>query len=223
MNLVQLTKNVYKVESFIELPVNNIKFPVNTWLIKNGRDIYIVDTGVDSLVENQMKAAESLGSPKAVFLTHGHSDHIQGAWKWVETYNLPIYAHQDELIYINGQAPYPNKDHLEQNRVANIVQPLTNAILNKSGLSYYLTPGHSPGHVIFHHEKDNVVLCGDLFITSKDGLHPPIRKFSVDMNENIDSGLLIDEIEPNILSSSHGEDLHYHPDLYKKYVFLYRD
>ncbi|MED3916660.1 MBL fold metallo-hydrolase, partial [Priestia megaterium] len=52
-------------------------------------------------------------------------------------------------------------------------------------------------------------------------LHPPIRKFTVDMNENINSGRIIDEIKPSIISSSHGKDVKYHNDLYSIYKFIY--
>jgi glyoxylase-like metal-dependent hydrolase (beta-lactamase superfamily II) len=103
------------------------------------------------------------------------------------------------------------------------VQPLTVETLARLPLQYYLTPGHSPGHVVYHHETDNLLLAGDLFITSKEDLHPPIRRFSVDMNENIDSGALINDLRPKLISSSHGQDLLYHDELYKKYVFHYRD
>lgn len=220
MNLIQLSQHVFKCEFEIDVPIH---IPVNIWFIKDNDDVYLIDTGIEKLVDDQIKAALAIGNPKAILLTHGHSDHIQGAAKWLENFNIPIYAHQKELIYINGEAPYPNKNILEKTGVANIVQPLTEQTLQHLPVQYYLTPGHSPGHVVYHHELDNILLSGDLFITSKDDLHPPIRKFSVDMNENIDSGAIIDEIKPTLISSSHGQDLLYNKDLYKKYILRYRD
>ncbi|MCH5586706.1 MBL fold metallo-hydrolase [Shimazuella sp. AN120528] len=145
------------------------------------------------------------------------------AAKWLKYFDIPIYAHTKELTYINGEIPYPNKKVVEETKLAYMIKPLSAQILNDLPITYYLTPGHSPGHVVYYHEIDKVLMAGDLFITSKTDLHPPVKKFSVDINENIDSGAIIDKIKPNIISSSHGQDLIYNENLYQKYVFWYWD
>lgn len=218
MNVIQLSPHVFKCEFAIK---SIVPIPVNIWFVKYHDDVYIIDTGIEEFVSSQMKIAASIGVPKAVLLTHGHGDHINGAARWRKEFKIPIYAHPQELIYINGEEPYPNKDTIENTGVANMVQPLTSETLAHLPMQFYLTPGHSPGHVIYHHEEDNILLAGDLFITSKDDLHPPVKRFSVDMNQNIKSGAIIDEIKPKLISSSHGQDIFYHDDLYKKYVFWY--
>ncbi|MBL4966847.1 MBL fold metallo-hydrolase [Bacillus halotolerans] len=220
MNLIQISEHVYQCEFELDVPIH---IPVHIWFIKDGDDVYIIDTGIERFADAQIMAALAIGNPKAILLTHGHSDHIQGAARWLEKFDIPIYAHQKELIYINGEAPYPNKNDVENTGVAHIVRPLTEHILAHLPIQYYVTPGHSPGHVIYHHETDNILLSGDLFITSKEELHPPIRKFSVDMNENIDSGAIIDEIKPILICSSHGQSILYNEELYKRYVLKYRD
>ncbi|OTQ88374.1 hypothetical protein BG30_00300 [Bacillus subtilis subsp. subtilis] len=45
----------------------------------------------------------------------------------------------------------------------------------------------------------------------------------VDINENIDSGSIIDQIKPTLICSSHGEEILYNEELYKNYVVRYRD
>ncbi|WP_069838295.1 MBL fold metallo-hydrolase [Bacillus sp. F56] len=220
MNLRQLSEHVFQCEFELDVP---LRVPVHTWFIKDGDDVYIVDTGIERFADAQIRAALAIGNPKAILLTHGHSDHIGGASKWLERFDLPIYAHQKELIYINGEAPYPNKNEAENTGVAHIVQPLTEQTFAHLPLQYDLTPGHSPGHVVYYHKIDRTLLTGDLFITSKEDLHPPIRRFSVDINENIDSGSIIDQIKPTLICSSHGAEILYNEELYKNYVVRYRD
>ncbi|MFE0624837.1 MBL fold metallo-hydrolase [Priestia aryabhattai] len=222
MNIKQISEHVFQCEFEFELDVD-LRIPVNVWLIKDGEDVYIIDTGLEHFADDLIKAVLSIGTPKAILLTHGHLDHIKGAAKLIEKFNIPIYAHQKELIYINGEAPYPKTNNLPNTGVANIVQPLTEQTLADLPIKHYLTPGHSPGHVVYHHEIDKILLSGDLFFTSKEALQPPVRKFSVDIDENIDSGAIIDKIKPTLICSSHGPSLPYDNQLYKKYVWNYRD
>ena len=221
MKLTQLSKHVYKCAFTIQMPIS---VPINVWFIQNGDDIYIVDTGVQQLVDQQMKAALSLGTPKAILLTHGHNDHIGGVAKWLEKYDLPVYAHEKELPYIDGEIPYPKKDSPENTGVAGKVQPLTEEILQHTPIRFYHTPGHAPGHVVYHHEVDNILLAGDLFITTSEKLHPPVARFTSYMKENIDSGAIVEQLKPDRISSSHGQDLvGYSDELYPIYVFHYRE
>lgn len=220
MNIIQLSKHVFKCEFTIDEP---IPMPLNIWLIESKGEVYIIDTGIKDLVDGQIRAALTIGTPKAILLTHGHRNHIQGAAKWLFYFDLPIYAHRNELIYINGTKPYPNKNILEDTGVQNIVKPLSEEIVKDLPIQYYLTPGHSPGHVVYHHEGDNILLAGDLYITNNNALYPPIRQFTVNMNENIDSGSIIDNLKPRLISSSHGQDVLYHEHLYHHYKFKYRD
>ena len=220
MNLVQLTEHVYK-STFMMNPAVNLY--VNVWYIKDNDDVYIIDTGLPQFAEEQIKLAMALGTPKAIFLTHGHGDHITGAQKWVRQFDLPIYAHEDELVYINGEKPYPGKAEPEKTGVANRVLPLTQDVVANLPIKYYLTPGHAPGHVVYHHEADDILLTGDLFTTSVTALQPPIRQFSYDINLNIDKGAIVEELKPAIIASSHGEELAYQPYLYPRYVLQYRD
>lgn len=222
MNIIQLSEHVFKCESEFSPTNTSIKIPNNTWLIKHHDDVYIIDTAVRDMVYEQIKAAKAIGNPKAILLTHGHYDHINGAEVWLEEFDIPIYAHHKELVYIKGEKPYPFRGFL-QTEVASVVQPLTDELFTHLSLQYYLTPGHTTGHVVYHHELEDLLLAGDLFVTSRDDLHPPLRRVSIDINENIDSGYVIDKIKPNIISTTHGQEHLYNDKSYEKYVFWYRD
>ncbi len=218
LEFVQISEHVYRLTYET---VVGIRVKINTWYIVDGEDVYLIDTGMEDYAYAQLNAAKSLGIPKSILLTHGHLDHINGA-KYLKDYlNIPIYAHEIETPFINGEKPYPNKAEKETTGVEHQVEGLSDNIIKTLPVDVYLTPGHTPGHVIYHHKDDNVLLTGDLFFSNTESLHPPIRKFTVDMDENINSGRIIDKIKPSIISSSHGEDVKYSNDLYSIYKFIY--
>ena len=35
-------------------------------------------------------------TPKAIFLTHGHFDHVMGIDGWVKEFDIPVYLHEEE-------------------------------------------------------------------------------------------------------------------------------
>ncbi len=218
LEFVQISEHVYRLTYET---VVGIRVKINTWYIVDGEDVYLIDTGMEDYAYAQLNAAKFLGAPKSILLTHGHLDHINGAKYLKNNLNIPIYAHEAEIPFINGEKPYPNKAEKETTGVKHQVEGLSDNIIKTLPLDVYLTPGHTPGHVIYHHKNDNVLLTGDLFFSNAESLHPPIRKFTVDMNENINSGRIIDEIKPSIISSSHGEDVKYNNDLYSVYKFIY--
>ncbi|RAS85059.1 MBL fold metallo-hydrolase [Priestia endophytica] len=218
MEFVQISEHVYRLtyKTVVGIPVK-----INTWYVVDGKGVYIIDTGMEDYVRTQLYAAKSLGVPQSILLTHGHLDHINGAKYLQDELNIPIYSHEIEIPFINGEKPYPNKAEKETTGVEHQVEGLSDNIIKTLPLDVYLTPGHTPGHVIYHHKNDNVLLTGDLFISHAETLHPPIQKFTVDMDENINSGRVIDEIKPSIISSSHGEDVKYKDGLYAIYKFRY--
>ena len=218
MKLIQMSDHIYKLnmQTTVGIPIQ-----INTWFIVNDNDVYIIDTGMDDYAELQITIAKSLGNPKGIFLTHGHLDHINGAKRISEALKIPIFTHKNELPYINGELPYPNKTHTENTGVQYIVKPLeTNTNLP---FNYYLTPGHAPGHVIYFHNQDKILICGDLFISDAQHLHIPIKKFTYNMTENIKSGQIIDNLCPKLITTSHGDDLYYSEDIYSIYKFKYEE
>lgn len=220
MEVIKLSDSVYKV-GFLPGTIVETAPIVNVWLIVNGEEVHIIDTGFAEMTEGIMDVAEKLGKPASVLITHGHLDHVLGVHQLVERYEgIKIYIDPKEIEEIDkGIPPYPVKE----DNMEGMFEELTDDVVAEAGLEHYITPGHSPGHAIFYHREDEVLMVGDLFITTATRLLPPIKRFTPDMNESIDSSAVLDVIKPRIISSSHGDDMIYNEDLYTQLVYFFRD
>lgn len=211
MEVIRLSDSVYKV-GFLPGTIVETAPIVNVWLIVNGEDVHIIDTGFAEMTEGVMNVAEKLGTPASVLITHRHLDHVLGVHQLVERYDdIKIYIDLKEIEEIDkGIPPYPVKE----DNMKGMFEELTDDVVADAGLEHYITPGHSTGHAIFYHREDQVLMVGDLFVTTSTRLLPPIKRFTPDMNESIDSGAIIDDIKPRVMSSSHGDDMISNEDLY---------
>ena len=103
---------------------------------------------------------------QAIYLTHGHLDHVEGIPTIRRAADAPIHLHPDDRFLYDGAAeqaeafglpfpdPLPPVDHE--------IEPGTPLPLGETAFEVRLAPGHAPGHVIFHHPGDGVALVGDV-------------------------------------------------------------
>ena len=107
-----------------------------------------------------------------IILTHGHFDHCGEAKPLAEDLGVPIEGpHREDLFLLekldqdgarfglNGVPFVPDRWLVEGDRVT--VGALT--------FDTYETPGHTPGHVIFHHPPSQLALVGDVMFQGSIG------------------------------------------------------
>ena len=136
-------------------------FYTNSYIISNDqKECVIIDPGL-----NYKKAAEYIKAnykPKAILLTHGHLDHIDGLMYFLD---LPIYIHKLDLDMLNDTetslyymidrvAPFDSN-----NLDIRIVHDKDK--LNLIGYEFNVlhTPGHTNGSCCYQFEKN--VFSGD--------------------------------------------------------------
>ena len=156
--------------------------------LPGSNDFVLVDAGMPKSAEEIMSVIEDrfgLGSrPKAIILTHGHFDHVGGIIELVNRWDIPVYAHELELPYLQGEMSYPDPDTtVEGGLVAKLsayfptkpidlrdrVQalPSDGQIPFMKEFRWIHTPGHTPGHVSLFRDKDRALIAGDAFVTVK--------------------------------------------------------
>lgn len=124
----------------------------------------VVDPGGDVpvLLEAVRKMAVK---PVAIWLTHGHFDHVGGAAELAEALGVEIVgpheadqflidnvATQGLMFGLSGARAFKPARHLVEGDVVTV---------GRQSFSVLHVPGHSPGSVVFYHEPARFMLAGD--------------------------------------------------------------
>ena len=113
---------------------------------------------------------QSKATLDAIWLTHGHLDHIGGIAGVRREWNVPVHMHPSDLpLYedaANSAAGYGVPFEQPDNPDHEIADGDTMTVGSLS-FDVVLMPGHSPGHVIFKHR--DTIFGGDLLFAGSIG------------------------------------------------------
>ena len=131
----------------------------------------VVDPGGD-LPRIRAAIADAELSVEQILLTHGHIDHAGEAKPLADELGIPIIGpHEADRFWlarldedgrnygIRGVVFEPDRWLVEGDTVS-----IGNVVLD-----VYETPGHTPGHVIFHHPASQLALVGDVIFQGSIG------------------------------------------------------
>ncbi|MEH7346826.1 MBL fold metallo-hydrolase [Bacillus sp. JJ1532] len=209
MKVNKVSENIWSLKTWIIIPIH-------VWVIVDGNGVTLVDAGIPKMAKGIMNFIKELdaGPLQRILLTHGHPDHVGAIKTILSVTKVPVYAHRIEIPYMEGELPYPKRKKAKQTVSKQLIQALQEdgqGNLNLiGGIKPYLTPGHSPGHVVYYHEKDQVLIAGDLFTSKKGKIHQPISMFTSNMHEAVRSSTIVGELKPIRLEVCHGHPV-FHP------------
>jgi len=130
-----------------------------------------VDPGGD-LTRLKAAATQAGVTIEKILLTHGHIDHCGSAGIFAEELGVPIEGpHEDDIFWISqlaedGQRYGINGRPFEPTRWLKDGDQVT---VGKLTLDVYHCPGHTPGHVIFHHPESKLAMVGDVLFQGSIG------------------------------------------------------
>lgn len=147
----------------------NIRTQFNAYLIRQGDDLTLVDTGCGALFGPNCGRLPDLLAGLSVapsdisqlIFTHLHSDHCGGALRDGQPVftKAKVFLYADEAAYWHGKDAPAARTLIAYGDQINLVgdgQPLG------GGITTWALPGHTPGHMGLRLGK-NLVLVGDIF------------------------------------------------------------
>jgi hydroxyacylglutathione hydrolase len=156
---------------------------LNAYILIHGQEAVLVDTGLPPHAKKIAHALKAEGldwtALRAVILTHGHIDHAGSAKEIARLSGAPVFAHEADLAYLDGQRPVTRptgwfgrlfrltgviERPYARVPVGTAVQGTAEALLSiwpDQPLTLVPTPGHTPGSLSVVTE-DRQVLAGDL-------------------------------------------------------------
>lgn len=101
---------------------------------------------------------------EALYLTHGHYDHIWDAWKFREA-GIPVYAHPDDQVWIEQAGAqgksFRNAFELKPVQVDGLLEAGKPLEILEEPCEVRHVPGHCPGNVLFYFPNLELAVVGD--------------------------------------------------------------
>jgi len=108
-----------------------------------------------------------------ILLTHGHLDHAGGAARLARELAKPVIGPQkDDDFWLQGIEQQSKTYGLPGGENCNPDQWLSDGEVVQVGnetLDVYHCPGHTPGHIIFHHKASELAFVGDVLFKGSIG------------------------------------------------------
>lgn len=207
---------------------------VNFYVVEADGGIVVVDAGLPGFYDQLEAFLRSRGRTVAdvdsVLLTHAHNDHVGIAEK-VRQAGVPVRIHEADAEMARTGKPHPRErsllPYLRQRATWRLlvmgvrlgalrpvkiaeVAAFGEGELDVPGRPRVIhTPGHSPGHVVFHFEAQGALLAGDavcLFnpLTGRRGPQIMPGGFSLSSEQALESLSRFEQLE-GVLLPGHGD------------------
>ena len=144
-----------------------VSFPhqilANTYVVTDGHEAFIFDMGINySKIKAYLDKRQI--TPKAIFLTHGHYDHIFGLADFDNS--IPLYIGAEDFDYLSDPFLNLGRDMFGEpfsltEIDAGTVGENDDFKLGDSPMKILETPFHTKGSLCFYFPNDDILISGD--------------------------------------------------------------
>lgn len=158
---------------YISIPVTPFQQNCSIIWCEQTRECSFLDPGGD--IDKLMTiVAQKKLKPVAIWLTHGHLDHVGGTMPLAAAYDdLPIIGpHQGDAFWLDAlpeqsvQFGFPDHQAFRPTRWLQDGDTLT---LGNEHFDVIYTPGHTPGHVVIVNKAAGLAFVGDVLFAGSIG------------------------------------------------------
>ncbi len=132
----------------------------------------VIDPGGDiHLIEATINKKQT--TLEKILLTHGHLDHVGATGKLSQKYNIPVEGpHKDDAFWLESlpsQCQSFGFPHTESFTPSRWLEDGDRVTVGNVHFDVIHCPGHTPGHVIFHHPEQQWAQVGDVLFAGSIG------------------------------------------------------
>ncbi len=150
-------------------------------------------------------------TPIGIVATHGHFDHILGAFGLQVSYDIPFYMHGDDTFLLNRMQT-SGRHFLKRNnidpapKITKTLEEGTMLSVGVESVKIMHTPGHTPGSVVVYVPSSKAMLVGDsLFADGTTGRTDTIYGNNDMLRRSL--ARIINATDALVLYPGHGEPL----------------
>lgn len=219
----RLRRGVWFLELGFHPPLDSNAYLVDeSTLAGPSDDVILVDAGLwynsPDITEELKGVGYRPGDIDRVLLTHYDLDHVSGLARLRPGFDGPVTLGRADLDMLSGATDPPwlhhkGLFHRASRRLFSLpdrqMEPVDDGA-SIGGFTAYHTPGHNPGHVVYHHEAASAAFLGDLVWGDAElDLTTPFWGDSYDMAELRRSVVALAERIPDfeVAAMGHGEPL----------------
>jgi hydroxyacylglutathione hydrolase len=143
-------------------------FYENTYILHDdSKECIIIDPGCSTSSERKLIKefiTSSELTPVMLVNTHCHIDHVLGNRFIAETYQLGLYAHEQEKKVLAMQptvAGYYGINYDPSPEITGLLIPGTHLKFGNTTLEILYVPGHAPGHICLYNLSGGHLIAGD--------------------------------------------------------------